>query len=97
MAILTINQNINQANAFSNDVKNTRNSYYVFLGKSTSWTNDSSPPIANGSLTQIELQTYNDLLYGKLITYNNIANLIPRYNWTANTVYTSYDQDDPNL
>jgi hypothetical protein len=97
MAILSINQNINQANAFIQDVENTRNSYYVFLGKSTPWSNDSSPPVANGSVDQLELQTYNDLLYGKLITSSDIYNVIPRNNWTANTVYTPYDQDDPNL
>lgn len=97
MAILTINHNVNQANNFIEDINNTRNSYFVYVGKTTPWDNESSPPVANNSLTQYELSAYRDLLFGKLITPDNIINVIPRNNWTSGVVYSVYDQDDPDL
>jgi len=97
MAELTTNYYINQANSFISDIKDTRNAYYVFAGKSTAWPNDSSPPAADDSVEQTGLSVYRDLLFGKLIANSDVYPLIPRYDWTANTVYSAYDQNDPNL
>jgi hypothetical protein len=97
MAELTINYNTNMANAFLQDVRDTRNSYYVFAGRSLPWPNESSPPPANGSVEQIGLSVYKDLLFGKLLSNNDVYPLIPRYDWTSNTVYAQYDQDDADL
>ena len=97
MAELTINYHIDVANSFIQDVKDTRNSYYMFAGKATEWDNDASPPAANGSVEQIGLAVYNDMLYGKLLTDSDVYPLIPRYNWTTNTVYAAYDQYDGDL
>lgn len=95
MAILTINHSINQANNFLNDVKNTRNAFYVFLGKPTPWSNGT--PVVDDSLSQIELTTYRDLLYGKLISASNIQATIAAYNWSNGNVYSAYDQDSSTL
>ena len=97
MATLTINHYINQVNNFINNLTNTRNSFYVFAGRSHPWDNDTSPPSSNGSISQIEQTVYEDLLYGKRITSSDVSALIPRYNWTSNTVYASYDQTDADL
>lgn len=97
MAILTINHYVNQANAFISSVRDTRHAYYVFAAKPSSWSNDSSPPSANASIAQYEHSVYTDLMFGKLIQSSDVTNLIPRYNWTANTVYAQYDQTDPDL
>lgn len=97
MAELTINYHIDLANSFMSDVKDTRNSYYVFAGKATPWTNEASPPIANGSVEQIGLTVYADMLYGKLLSNNNVYTLIPRYDWSTNTAYAAYDQYDGDL
>jgi hypothetical protein len=97
MAELTINYNTNMANAFLEDVRDTRNSYYVFTGRSLPWPNESSPPPANGSVEQTGLSIYKDLLFGKLLSDNDVYPLIPRYNWISNTVYAQYDQTDPDL
>ena len=97
MAILTINHYVNQANAFISSLKDTRHSYYVFAGRPKAWSNDSSPPSANSSIQDYEQNIYEDLLFGKLIQSSDVSNMIPRYDWTANTVYTQYDQSDANL
>lgn len=97
MAVLTINHYVNQVNTFIDQVSNTKNAYYVFVGRPYSWTNDSSPPVANGSLNQIQQTVYDDMMFGKLLTSTDLSPLIPRYNWTSNTVYTAYNQDDSDL
>lgn len=97
MAELTINYHIDLANSFIQDVKDTRNSYYVFAGKATPWTNEASPPAANGSVEQIGLTVYADMLFGKLLANSDVYTLIPRYDWTTNTAYTAYDQYDGDL
>lgn len=97
MAELTTNYYINQANSFIEDVNDTRNSYYVFAARPQPWDNEASPPQANDSVEQTSLSVYRDLLFGKLIANSDVYSLIPRYDWTANTVYAQYDQNDPDL
>jgi hypothetical protein len=105
MAILTINHYINQANSFITDIRNNRNAYYMFASRSQPWVNNSggdddsnnSILAVNNSVAQVEQTVYNDILYGKLLKDEDVINLIPRYDWTSNTVYDVYDQNDANL
>jgi hypothetical protein len=64
---------------------------YIMLGKSVSWNlaNDVPPAIYDTENTMFT--TYNNFLGGKRVTGNDIALVIPRVNWTANVVYTQYD------
>lgn len=105
MAILTINHYINQANSFITDIRNNRNAYYLFASRSQPWANNSggdddsnnSVLAVNNSVAQVEQSVYNDILYGKLLKDADITHLIPRYDWTSNTVYDVYNQNDSNL
>jgi len=103
MAILTINHYINEANSFITDIRNNRNGYYLFASRSQPWANssggndDSAVLAANTSVAQVEQTLYDDLLYGKLLVDSDVTNMVPRIDWTANTVYSSYDQTDANL
>ena len=97
MALLTINHYVNQVNNFITNVRDTRHAYYVFAGRSYPWPNDSSPPPANNSVSQYQQTVYDDLLFGKLIGNTDVQFMVPRYNWTSNTVYAQYDQTDPSL
>jgi len=80
----------------------------MFVARPQQWTNasgavdDSANSAAYnagflGDVNTMEQSISNDLLYGKLITSTGVKNLIPRYNWTTNTVYSMYNQNDPNL
>lgn len=40
---------------------------------------------------------WNNMIGGVLLHASDIAFVVPRYNWTANTVYNIYDPTDPNL
>lgn len=103
MAILSINHYINEANSFITDISNKRNDYYMVVARPQPWANSSGGADetaiipANNSVYQIEQSVYNDILYGKLLTNTSVSNLIPRYNWTTNTVYSTYDPLDSNL
>lgn len=97
MAVLTINHYINQAACFIDSISDTSHAYYMFAGKPKPWSNEASPPAANSSINQYESTVYDDLMFGKLIDSASVSHLIPRYNWTSNTVYAAYDQTDSDL
>ena len=102
-SLLTINHYINEANSFIEGVRSSNGTYYVFTSRPQPWANstggndDSAIPTLTTSVEQTELDTYNDILYGKLINDSDISNIIPRYNWQSGTVYANYDQRDPDL
>lgn len=97
MAVLTVNQTIDNIDSFINNVKKLSKSYYVFVGKPDPWPDDNSPPDADTSVQQTELSVYHDLVYGKLIKEEDVAYMLRKVEWTNNTVYAQYSQNDDNL
>jgi hypothetical protein len=103
MATLTINHYINEANSFITDIRNNRNGYYLFAARSRPWANssggddDTAVLVTNNSVAQVEQVVYDDLLFGKLLADGDVSFVVPRNNWTANTVYVAYNQNDANL
>lgn len=63
---------------------------YLVVGRPIAWDANDTPSVATDT-TQQQFDTANFLLGGKKITGNDVALIIPRKNWTANTVYTQYD------
>jgi hypothetical protein len=107
MAVLTIKHYVDLANSFITNVKNPNNSYYVYVGRPQPWANstggndDSATSVSyNSSVDTVydsEQTVYDNILYGKLVTNNNIHVVIPRYNWVNNTPYARYDANNPDL
>ena len=102
MAVITVNQIIDNIDSFISNVRNLSKSYYMVVGKPDPWivgglVDDESPPVANNSVQQTELSLYQDLVYGKLINDDDISFMIRKINWVQNTVYDQHDQDDPDL
>lgn len=103
MAVLTIHHYLGMVDSFIKNVADSRESYYLFVGKPDPWLDGSGMPddtaviAANDSVSQHESSIYDDIVFGKIITNNDIIQLIPRYNWTNNTLYAAYDQDDGDL
>lgn len=62
---------------------------YITFGRAYSWINDSNPPTANTSVASF-IDVWNNMIGGKRITGNDIRHVVPRFNWTNNTVYTAY-------
>jgi hypothetical protein len=97
MAILTSSYYTDIIRTFYDSISSSTKQYYVFVGKPDSWPNDNSPPSANNSLQSYEQQIYHDMCYGKIITPSNIAYMIPRVDWVANTIFAQYDQNDSSM
>lgn len=79
-----------------NDIHTNNNSYYYYIGKSTPWIDDNDVPVTfNNNL--YESYTRNNIVFLKKIHINDIAFIIPRYNWEPNTIFTRYDNTNENL
>ena len=76
---------------------------YIFVSRPNPWTDvngsadDTIVPDADVSVYQTEGVIYSELVFGKLITPEDVINMIPRYNWIANTIYARYWNTDANL
>ena len=63
---------------------------YLTFGRTTAWPNDVVPPQANTSVNTF-YEVWDNMIGAKKISGNDIRHVIPRFNWTANTVYVAYD------
>lgn len=73
------------------------NSYIYFcVGKVDAWANDAAPDNVVTTENQ-KIALWNNMIGGKRIASGDMVHVIPRFDWTANTVYIAYDQDIPNL
>jgi hypothetical protein len=96
-AITTTNLRINSAEQLLESVSEPASTMlYVSYGKNTPWLNDSSPNTTNDTISS-KNEVWRDLISGKKITGNDITLAIKRVNWTANVVYTQYDDTANNL
>lgn len=69
-------------------------SLYAFVGRVTPWPNETLPPTPQQDQYSIK-QIFKDIITAKLITSSDISPVIPRIDWTANTVYDYYtDTED---
>lgn len=93
-----INLRVNSAEQFKESVSepspNTK--LYLTYGKVTGWANDLSPDIANSS-PATEYEIWNNMIGGKKMFGSDISHAISRFNWSANTVYYSYDNLSKDL
>ena len=72
--------------------------YYLFIGKSSPFTNstsggdDNSPPVPRDDVTT-EYYKWDSMLAAKLISASDVSYVIPRRNWANNTTYDMYEHD----
>jgi len=69
---------------------------YVVLGKNIPWDATDTPP-AILDTDNIVYDVYESMIGGKKVTGNDVYLVIPRFDWTANTVYTAYDDRSDGL
>lgn len=63
---------------------------YVFIGKSTPYINEPTPDSIPDS-DEYEKRTWDNFIAAKKVSESDIELVIPRVNWTANTIYKQYD------
>lgn len=94
---LTKKHSINSSRQFVNSILESNTNYYMFASRHIPWSDEESPPTTNTTISIIEHSVYDHLLFGKIVSNNDVRHMIPRYDWTSNTVYTAYDKDNTNL
>ena len=88
---------VENARSFRDRLIDSSRSYYVYVAKPLAWDNESVPPTEDTTLYGTSHEVYNDILYARKVTPSDVALVVPRNNWTSNTVYTQWDPEDPNL
>lgn len=78
--------------AVYNEILSRRSNYHYFIGKILEWSDPDSPETPTNTGTY-EYDTRNNILAVKRVQSTDISYVVPRINWTANTIY---DQYDPN-
>ena len=93
-----IDLRINNAEQFKESVSEPTPNTNIFLvfGKTDAWANDSSPNVANSSIAT-KYEIWKNMIGGKRILGGDMHHVIPRHNWTTNTVYTAYDHMSDSL
>ena len=72
-------------------------SFYMFLGKSTPFVDDSLPPVPEDSVDQTFLNGHDSMIVAKAITLGEVSYMIPRHDWVANTGYVAYREKSGDL
>lgn len=74
------------------------NTYYVLAAKHTPFANnDTVIPTPTNSFKELEVDVYEEAIFGKKLNTSDFNLMIPKYIWTSNTVYTPYDHEDSTL
>lgn len=76
-------------------IANTSNAYLA-IARVEAWANDAQPNVANSSVDSV-YNFYRNMIGGKKITGGDVAFVIPRQNWIANTKYVSYNCERSTL
>lgn len=88
-AIIQNNLRVTAAKKFVDRVGQTNNFIYTFIGKSTPWTDENSPPVPNDWI-QAEIDAYDNMQYLKRVIANDVYQVIRRIDWKIANVYTPY-------
>jgi hypothetical protein len=93
-----IDLRINNAEQFKESVSEPSPNTKLFLvfGKTDAWANESSPNISNSSISTV-YEIWNNMIGGKRILGGDLSHVIPRFDWTSNTVYDAYDDKRADL
>ena len=89
------------AESFLAELERGDSQYFLFIGKSTPWTNDNSPPTYTDSVSG-EYEVMNGIIAYKKLSPRDVLFALPRYEWATGTVYDQYsdtadlfDDNDP--
>ena len=70
---------------------------YLFIGKPTAWSDDSTPPSPTDAVANTHYENWRDMIAAKKITASDVSHCIPRKNWTNNTSYFAYTHNAASL
>ena len=70
---------------------------YLFIGKTTAWSDDTAPPSPTDAVANTHYEHWRDMIAAKRITSADVSHVIPRKNWTNNTSYFAFTHNEGNL
>jgi len=70
---------------------------YLFIGKTTAWSDDTTPPAPTDAVANTHYEHWRDMIAAKKITSSDVSHAIPRKNWTNNTSYFAYTHNAATL
>lgn len=74
------------------------NIYYIAVSKHTPYSGgDDTIPDPNETNLELQVKPYQEMIFGKKILPTDVSLVVPRHNWTSNTAYAMYDNNDQNL
>lgn len=90
--------NVSTAKHFVDSVQ-AEAAYYVFAAKHTPYANNSDTviPTPTDSVVENTLDVYDNMIFGKRVTSADVIEMIPRYDWSSNTIFAQYDDTDSAL
>lgn len=93
-----VDERVNNAELFKRSITDSsqNTSIYLTFGKVDPWSNEASPDIANSSIATI-YEVWSNMIGAKRVLGSDVCHMIPRFNWTSNTIYTAYDHMNPTL
>lgn len=69
---------------------------YIMIGKVDEWNVGDIPPVPTAT-NSTSRSVWNDMIGGKKVAINDVSLVIPKYDWTINTVYAQYDDASTTL
>lgn len=72
-------------------------SYYLFVSRSQPFVNDPTPDPVNTSINGTFYAPYQQMMMGEKLGPNTFIMMVPKNQWTSNTVYAQYDDQDSDL
>lgn len=98
MRLTTTNFKLHICRQFIESLTEAANTiYYVFIGKSTPWTNEEVPPAPYDNVETLQVAAYEQMIAARKVNANNVQLMINRYDWQSNTIYSQYTHDDTQL
>ena len=87
---------LHNVNQFKESINETANSvYYVFAARHVPYTGgDGIIPDLTNTLENTLTDPYEEMVFGKRVSANDVAVMIPRYNWSSNTYYAAYRSNE---
>lgn len=79
------------ANQFKESINEVANSvYYVFAGRPSPYANGDVVVSPNNTVQEFDINTHDNMVFGKRVQPEDVAIMVPRNDWVANTVYAPY-------
>jgi len=88
-AIITEKFRLHNAKQFREVASESGNDMYMFIGRPSAWTDDSSPDTPVDSLND-EYDAYRNMVALKLISSTDVSHAVIRRDWTSGTIYDEY-------